>query len=109
MSSITGNILRLLRVSLSLLVISCGHGLSPLADAKAPDPENTVRIYKKVAPATVFIKSVFASEIPTNKAIAGIGSGVLLNEEGLILTNAHMVAEADRKSTRLNSSHQLIS
>src|SRR5438552_10044979 len=39
---------------------------------------------------------------------ASLGSGVIVSPKGYILTNHHVV-EADRKSTRLNSSHQIIS
>jgi S1-C subfamily serine protease len=67
-----------------------------------------VRISKKVAPATVFIKSVFPGEPLTNKALAGIGSGVLLDEEGLILTNAHLVADASKILVTLHDGTRLV-
>ena len=107
MRKLVCNAPRMLMLSLVLMIVSCGHGLSPLADAKTTDQENTVRIYKKVAPATVFIKAVFTGEHPTGKAIGGIGSGVILNEQGLILTNAHVVAEAAKVLVTLHDGTRL--
>jgi serine protease Do len=107
MRGLRPNLSQLLRLSLSLLVISCAHGLPPLATAKIADQDNTVRIYKKVAPATVYIRSVFPGDNPASKALAGIGSGVLLDAEGLILTNAHVVADATKIQVTLHDGTRL--
>lgn len=98
---------RMLMLSLVLTIVFCGHGLPPLADAKTTDQESTVRIYKRVAPATVFIKAVFTGEFPTGKAVGGIGSGVILDDRGLILTNAHVVAEAAKVLVTLHDGTRL--
>ena len=70
---------------------------SSAATTKTVEQDNTVRVYKKVAPATVFIKAVFVNEpLATSRGPNGIGSGVILDDKGLVLTNAHVVAEATK-------------
>jgi serine protease Do len=98
---------RWLGVALSLLAISCAHGLPSVATAKVADQENTVRIYKRVAPTTVYIQSVFPGDNQAGKGLTGIGSGVLLDTDGLILTNAHLVADAAKIQVTLHDGSRL--
>jgi S1-C subfamily serine protease len=90
----TLNVPHILRLALVVILVCFGPGLASLAEANATEQENTVRIYKKVAPTTVFIKAIFVGEPLTPRGNSGIGSGLLLDEKGLILTNAHVVADA---------------
>ncbi len=80
-------------LSLALWAPSLGQA----APSRETDQDNTIRIYKKVAPATVFITAAFAS---ANPAVAppgsAIGAGLIWSEQGLILTNAHVVEGASR-------------
>ncbi len=80
--------------ALALIVLlstwACG-GFHAAAQAKEAKQENTVRIYKKVAPVTVFIKTALVAEHLIGRVDSGIGSGVLLDAQGFILTNAHVV------------------
>ena len=69
-------------------------GFDANVQAKSVDQGNTIRIYKKVAPATVFIKSTFAAEYLVNGASNSVGSGIILDRQGLILTSAHVVDKA---------------
>ena len=69
-------------------------GFDANVQAKSVDQGNTIRIYKKVAPATVFIKSTFAAEYLVNGASSSVGSGIILDRQGLILTSAHVVDKA---------------
>jgi S1-C subfamily serine protease len=81
-----------LALALTILIPTwvCG-GSHVAAQAKEANQENTVRIYKKVAPATVFIKTALVAEHLIGRMDSGIGSGVLLDVQGFILTNAHVV------------------
>jgi serine protease Do len=59
-----------------------------------PDEGNTIRVYKQIAKSTVFISSAYHSPHPVTQASwKGLGSGVVLDEQGAIVTNAHVVAE----------------
>jgi len=64
----------------------------------APLPSFAARAYAKVIPSVVRVRG-FASEKPADDEDAdenGVGSGVLIVEKGLILTNLHVVAGAKR-------------
>src|SRR6185295_1735224 len=53
---------------------------------------NSVRVYKKMADTTVLISSTYASAHHiTQASIKGLGSGVLIDDQGSIVTNAHVV------------------
>ncbi len=70
-----------------------------------PEEKRTVSIYKKASPAVVNITSTtiamdhFFNVIPQQ----GVGSGVILTESGYILTNAHVVLDADRLEVMLEN------
>lgn len=110
-----------LAVSLLSLTMSCvlqgtlfpgkpftpGASMSVFANPQTPEllPEEKVNIgiYRKVSPAVVNISStvlaldVFSNVIPEQ----GQGSGVILTADGYILTNAHVVEQADRLEVML--------
>jgi len=64
--------------------------------AKEDEQDNTVQVYKKVAPATVLIKSALVADHLGSGVNSSIGCGVLLDEQGSILTNAHVVDGAGK-------------
>jgi S1-C subfamily serine protease len=69
------------------------------AAMQAPDSEEepTVRVYRKVAPATILIASAYLPRHHlSSDRRSGIGSGVILDEKGEILTNAHVVEGASK-------------
>ncbi len=93
---------------LAIFLAACASsGFDVGAQAKDVDQGTTIRIYKKVAPATVFIKSVLTSDHLMSGASSSIGSGVILDHHGLILTNAHVVEKAAKIMVILHDGTQL--
>ena len=96
--------------ALALIILlstwACG-GFHAATQAKEANQENPVRIYKKVAPATVFIKTALVAEHLIGRGNSGIGSGVLLDTQGFILTNAHVVDGAAKILVTLHDGSRL--
>ena len=61
--------------------------------ASSSEEDQTVRLYERVAPATVFLStsSVRLNSAP-GSSLVGFGAGFILDREGTVLTNAHVVA-----------------
>jgi serine protease Do len=79
------------------LVLTVWGGAPRLLAAALVTPEemNSVRVYKKLANATVLIASAYVSAHHITQATGkGFGSGVLIDENGSIVTNAHVVTGA---------------
>ena len=69
---------------------------------------NSVRVYKKLANATVLIASAYVSAHHITQASGkGIGSGVLIDEQGSIVTNAHVVEGAANITVTLHDGTRL--
>ncbi len=87
----------------ALLVIT-GHAKA------ASDEDIAVRLYKKVAPATVFISSAYISHhhLPgSTSQDTSIGSGFLLNKDGEVITNAHVIEGAANVTVSLQDGTRL--
>src|SRR5690242_16832349 len=78
----------LLVLVLTLVLVDACAATSPPRDSVKDD---TVQIYKKVARSTVFIRSTYLNHNHPADARQGIGSGILLDADGFILTSAHVV------------------
>ncbi len=91
------------------LVIYLAMLLLPVASyASSPDQEATIKVYKKVALSTVFITSSYlTSEHLPQGENTGIGSGILLDQEGTILTNSHVVYGATKVTVMLQDNQRL--
>lgn len=76
--------------------------------AATPDHESTVKVYKQVAPSTVFITSAYLTRehLPQGEN-TGIGSGILLDQDGTILTNSHVVYGATKITVMLHDNLRL--
>lgn len=85
------------------------HDLHADTAAKDSEEEPVVRVYKEVAPATVLIASAYRPQRPLSGGqMGGVGSGVLLDEQGSILTNAHVVEGASKIMVMLHDGTRLI-
>ncbi|BCA56805.1 putative Serine/cysteine peptidase, trypsin-like [Nitrospira sp. KM1] len=81
---------------------------SPACALNTPEEINTVRVYKKMSAATVLITSAYASSHHVNQDLGkGIGSGVLIDDQGLIATNAHVVQGAAKLTVTLHDGARL--
>ena len=76
----------------------------------ASDEDIPVRLYSKVAPATVFIASAYISHhhLPGNASQdTSIGSGFLLNKDGEVITNTHVIEGAANVTVSLQDGTRL--
>ncbi|SLM48593.1 putative DegP2 peptidase. Serine peptidase. MEROPS family S01B [Nitrospira japonica] len=93
-------------LSIVLFVLACGP--SPASALNTQEEINTVRVYKKISVATVLITSAYASTHHVNQEMGkGIGSGVLIDDQGLIVTNAHVVQGAAKLTVMLHDGTRL--
>ncbi|MDP2948707.1 MAG: trypsin-like peptidase domain-containing protein [Chloroflexota bacterium] len=87
---------------------------TPAASTSAPAPDGSssgqaslssaclsaTDIYKRVRPSVVKITSTVSARSPSGSPAEGAGSGIIIDEQGLILTNYHVIAEADNLEVR---------
>lgn len=73
--------------------------------SRGNDSLTTQEIYKKCLPSTVGITSTFEVQVPygnrggtTTKEGVGTGTGIIMSEDGYIITNAHVIYNSDYKS-----------
>ncbi len=79
------------------LVLTVCTGIPSLLGAALVTPEevNSVRVYKQMAKSTVLVASAYVSSHHIAHASdKGLGSGILIDERGAIVTNAHVVEGA---------------
>jgi len=69
---------------------------------------NSVRVYKQMAKSTVLVASAYVSSHHITQASGkGLGSGILIDEAGAIVTNAHVVAGAAKITVTLHDGTRL--
>ncbi len=92
------------------LVLAVWVGSPRLLAAALVTPEemNSVRVYKQMAKSTVLIASAYVSAHHVAQASGkGLASGVLIDEQGSIVTNAHVVAGAANITVTLHDGTRL--
>ncbi|MEP6936399.1 MAG: trypsin-like peptidase domain-containing protein, partial [Nitrospirota bacterium] len=73
-----------------------------------PEEVNSVWVYKKMANATVLVASAYVSAHHLTQASGkGLGAGVLIDEQGSIVTNAHVVEGAAKITVTLHDGTRL--
>jgi S1-C subfamily serine protease len=91
----------------SLLVCTAGT-FSVAAVRNDAGDEQTVGLYKRLAPATVFLSSVYTSDHPMlDPTATGVGAGFILDQDGTVLTNAHVVERASAITATLFDGRQV--
>jgi S1-C subfamily serine protease len=96
---------------------STGIAPSPVPGASAPVPANTpvdlftavTQVASKVSPAVVTIDAIAGANTndPFSLPQEGIGSGVIFDAAGWILTNHHVVEGSDKLTVKLKDGRQL--
>lgn len=95
-------------VACLLLTVCTGTPRILAAALVTPEEINSVRVYKQIAKATVLIASGYVSTHHIMQASGkGLGSGVLLDEHGSIVTNAHVVEGAANITVTLHDGTRL--
>jgi S1-C subfamily serine protease len=98
------------RVAISILLVCIAAACWDDASALTEDEILTIQAYEKVAPSVVNITTqiceieFFFCAVPS---ITGSGSGVVLREDGLIITNNHVVSGAQNIRVVLSDGRRL--
>jgi S1-C subfamily serine protease len=74
---------------------SASNGSSSGQTSLASGCLSGAEVYDQVRPAVVEITSIISAQSPFGPSAEGVGSGIIIDEQGLILTNYHVVADAD--------------
>ena len=92
-----------------LALIACmGTPWNLAAALVTPEEMNSVRVYKQLANATVLVSSAYVSAHHIVQASGkGLGAGVLIDEQGSIVTNAHVVEGAANITVTLHDGTRL--
>lgn len=75
------------------------------------DERNTIEVFQSSAPAVVFISSRKRQYYPYNRRVfevqSGAGTGLIWDRHGHVVTNYHVIAEADQLQVTLQDGTQL--
>ena len=99
---------RLLLIGLVGLAACIAVPFSVSAVRSDSEDEQTVGLYKRLAPATVFLSSMYTSDHPMlDPSATGVGAGFILDQDGTVLTNAHVVERASAITATLFDGRQV--
>ena len=70
-----------------------------------PLPSPAVKAFEKIAPAIVRVRALEGSKAQNDEAEGTVGTGVVIVDNGTILTNLHVVAGADRIRVEFHDGH----
>ena len=91
-----------------VLTVWMGTSWNLAAALVTPEEMNSVRVYKQLANATVLVSSAYVSAHHIVQASGkGLGAGVLIDEQGSIVTNAHVVDGAANITVTLHDGTRL--
>lgn len=68
---------------------------------------SVAEIAKKVGPAVVGVSTKSVGNTPFNQDTEGMGSGIIINKDGYILTNYHVIAGAEQVKVVLSSGKEV--
>lgn len=95
-------------VACLVLTVWTGSSWTLAAALVTPEEMNSVQVYKKMANATVLVASAYVSAHHLTRASGkGLGAGVLIDEQGSIVTNAHVVDGAAKITVTLHDGTRL--
>lgn len=98
----------ILLIGLVSLAICTAGTVSVAAGQNDSEDEQTVGLYKRLAPATVFLSSVHTSDHPMlDPSATDVGAGFILDQEGTVITNAHVVERASAITATLFDGRQV--
>lgn len=71
-----------------------------------PLPSMATRAYEKIRPSVVRVRGLSAPDAKGGEKQLGVGSGVVIVDEGIILTNLHVVLGAPRLKVVFDNGHE---
>ena len=85
--------------------------VTSFADVLEPVQKSVVTVYstkivKQSATVNPLLRRFFGDQLDRESRVEGLGSGVLVTPDGYILTNNHVVEEADELNVRLNDGRE---
>ena len=86
--------------------------VSSFADVLEPVQESVVAVYstkivRQSVPMNPLLRRFYGNQLDRESREEGLGSGVIVTPDGYILTNNHVVEEADELSVRLHDGREL--
>ncbi|MFH1672960.1 MAG: trypsin-like peptidase domain-containing protein [Pseudomonadota bacterium] len=76
----------------AIVVIAVIASIIPVTSARADCTESVPDLFRRISPSVVFVSAVAIDPFKTTDRIStSVGSGFIINKDGLVLTNSHLV------------------